>query len=592
MLEEKISCLDYDIYSRKISFYYKNKERLGSTFGFILTISYAIISLIFFLIYFIKTIARQEVDVSNSIIYPQDILSVDINNDLFYLAFGLEHPTKLIRYIDEGIYYPEVLYIEKVKENGEFIKKSETLLSVEKCNISKFGDNYQNLFDENEINNSYCIKDMNLTLKGGFKYKQMSIIKINIYPCANSTKNNQCKPQDIIDKYLTSAYFSYATKDIGFNPFNYSFPIVPTIQDLYTSIDKNMFKEYIIYYGIAEIDTDKGLFSTNIAKEKYFKYVRDFHSFSLLDKDQYLSGKSIFTSEIRLEDYINFSKRKYIKMSGVFSATGGYMEVISTIFSLLALLSKKFSVEMKLLNNLFNFNLKQKKIIISIEYKKKLDYHFLLENGKQNKFIPYVERKSLIHKKNRRFSIFRASNDNDENISPIIKKKEIELGSKNQNLKSVNKISEENLFDIVKKISKENEQNSNNFNQSINQSKNNMIFNDLNSNLDDYQISKIYEDKKENKRKKSNFNIIKDFQNFDKGSRATIKFNLFDYYCLKKITKKTTEIELFNFGINFYKSQMDIINVFNIIILTQIMLTQQTDKHQNILNKTLELSIN
>ena len=37
---------------------------------------------------------------------------------------------------------------------------------------------------------------------------------------------------------------------------------------------------------------------------------------------------------------------------------------------------------------------------------------------------------------------------------------------------------------------------------------------------------------------------------------------------------------------------MDIINFFNIIILTQIMLTQQNDKKQNILNKTLELSIN
>ena len=121
--EKRFSHLDFDIYSRRISFYYKNKERLGSSFGFILTISYVIISIILFLIYFIKTITRQEVDVSNSLIYPQDILSVDINNDLFYLAFGLEHPTKLTRYIDEGIYYPEVLYIEKVKENGEFYKE-------------------------------------------------------------------------------------------------------------------------------------------------------------------------------------------------------------------------------------------------------------------------------------------------------------------------------------------------------------------------------------------------------------------------------------------------------------------------------------
>ena len=590
LTKEKINCLDFDIYSRRITFYYKNKERLGSTFGFILTISYAIISIILFLIYFIRTITREDVDVSNSIIYPQDILSLDINNDLFYLAFGLEHPTKLTRYIDEGIYYPEVLYIEKVKENGEFIKKSETLLNVEKCNKKKFGDNYQNLFDGNELNNSYCIKDINLTLKGGFKYNQMSLIRINIYPCVNNSKNSHCKPQDIIDKYLTSTYFSFSIKDIGFNPFNYTFPIVPTIQHLYTSIDKNIFKEYIIFYGIAEIDTDKGLFSSNILKGKYIKYIRDFHSFFLLDNEQYLSGKSILATEIRLEDNINFVKRKYTKMSGVFSATGGYMEVISTIFSLLALLSKKFSVEQKLLNNLFNFNLKQKKIILSVEYEKKLDYQFLLENGKKNKFIPYVAKKSLIHTKNRRNSIFCANIDS--NLSPIIKKKEIEQGNKNQNIKSVNKISEENLIDIVRKISKNKEYNSNNGNQSINQSNNNMIFNDLNSNLDDYQINKTYEEKKDEKKRKSNFNIIKDLQTFDKGRRATIKFNLFDYYCLKKITKKNTEIELFNFGINFYKRHMDIINFFNIIILTQIMLTQQTDKRNNILNKTLELSIN
>ena len=279
--KEEFTFLDFDIYSRRISFFYKNKERIGSTFGFILTVTYAIISIILFLVYFIQTMTRTDVEVSNSIIYPEDILSVDLDNDIFDLAFGLEHPTKLTRYIDEGIYYPEVFFIEKVKENGEFIKKSETVLSIERCNIKKFGENYQNLFDGNELNNSYCIKDLNLTLKGGFKHKQMSLIKINIYPCVNNSKNNnQCKPQDIIDKYLTSAYFTVTMKDIGFNPYNYSFPIIPSIQDLYTSIDKNMFNEYIIYYGIAEIHTDKGLFLPNILKQKYIKYSRDFHSCS------------------------------------------------------------------------------------------------------------------------------------------------------------------------------------------------------------------------------------------------------------------------------------------------------------------------
>ena len=75
--------------------------------------------------------------------------------------------------------------------------------------------------------------------------------------------------------------------------------------------------------------------------------------------------------------------------------------------------------------------------------------------------------------------------------------------------------------------------------------------------------------------------IIEEAERLEKENEAIINFNIFDYYCFRRISKKRAEIELFNFGINFYKKQMDIINFFNIIILTQIMLTQQTDKKQN-----------
>ena len=121
----KLRYLDFDIYSRRISFYYKNKEKMGSTFGFFLTILYAIASIILFLIYFIKTIKREEITASDFTLYPSEIPSIELNNDLFYFAFGLEHPTKLIRYIDETVYYPEVLYIDKIKRNGELKEISQ-----------------------------------------------------------------------------------------------------------------------------------------------------------------------------------------------------------------------------------------------------------------------------------------------------------------------------------------------------------------------------------------------------------------------------------------------------------------------------------
>ena len=90
MFSSKFSYLDFDIYSRRLSFFYKNKEKLGSTFGFILTALYIIISFILFLVYFINTIRRKEVTAADSTIYPIEIPSIEINNNLFYLAFGLD----------------------------------------------------------------------------------------------------------------------------------------------------------------------------------------------------------------------------------------------------------------------------------------------------------------------------------------------------------------------------------------------------------------------------------------------------------------------------------------------------------------------
>ena len=218
---EKLNFLDFDIFSRRISFYYKSKEKFGTAFGFFLTITYIVLSLIIFLVHFVKTIKREEVTASILSVYPTEIPSIEINNELFYISFRLEQSIKLSNFIDETIYYPEVIYIEQIREKGEYKIKSEQILNIERCNIEKFGENYQNLLENEILNDSYCLQDVNVTLKGGFQFNEMSYIKINIYPCVNNTNNNnRCKPQNVINEYLESAYFSILIKDIGFNPFN------------------------------------------------------------------------------------------------------------------------------------------------------------------------------------------------------------------------------------------------------------------------------------------------------------------------------------------------------------------------------------
>ena len=77
------------------------------------------------------------------------------------------------RFIDESIYYPKIYLVEKIKENGEFKTLEKEEIGYEICNEKKFGDNYKHFFIEGELNNSYCFKDYNATLRGGYKYVKM-----------------------------------------------------------------------------------------------------------------------------------------------------------------------------------------------------------------------------------------------------------------------------------------------------------------------------------------------------------------------------------------------------------------------------------
>ena len=401
--EYKINIFDFDIYSKRISFFYNKRDKLGTILGLFLTFLYAIMTLIIFTYYSIKTIKRTDVKAHESTVYSLGLPSIDINPNLFYIAFGLENPISLNNFIDERIYYPKVTYIKKEKINGVEITKEEISLDVERCKVEKFGNNYQTQFTPGELSNSYCLKDFNLNLIGGSK-QYLTYIQITIHPCVNKTENNNyCKSQTIIDSHLTSGYFYIIMKDIGLNPLNYSYPMIPTIHSVKTNVDITICRESLIYLGITEIDTDEGLFTNSIRKERYLQYRKYSQSFYFINKNEYLQGNEIFSGLIYLEDYIIVQKREYTKMSEVFSITGGYMQLISTIFICINLFTKNLSVEKKILNKLFNFNIKQKKLVLNIKYDKKLNCFIRNENGNIDAFIPFFAKKNINHGKTNHF---------------------------------------------------------------------------------------------------------------------------------------------------------------------------------------------
>ena len=108
---------------------------------------------------------------------------MNINSNNLYFAFGLEDPIKSNRFIDETVYYPQILYIDRIKINGEFQTVFKKSLEYERCKEENFGKNFQHFFSKNELNGSYCLKDFNynLTMSGGYKYDKMTYIRIKIF---------------------------------------------------------------------------------------------------------------------------------------------------------------------------------------------------------------------------------------------------------------------------------------------------------------------------------------------------------------------------------------------------------------------------
>jgi len=70
--------------------------------------------------------------------------------------------------------------------------------------------------------------------------------------------------------------------------------------------------------------------------------------------------------QLRLEDTIFIQKRAYTKVSEILSVIGGYIQFMNTVFLLVSsIINKKYS-ELKIINSIFNFNLKENKIILKL----------------------------------------------------------------------------------------------------------------------------------------------------------------------------------------------------------------------------------
>ena len=548
---------EFDIFAKRLGLFHNGKEKLGSYFGLTLTIIYIIISLSIFIYYSIITIKRVDLQVHDSTEYSNDVPYINLNNtNLLYFAFGVENAVNASRFVDETIYRARVVFYYGEKNSGGAFETIEYRdLKIEKCKVQKFGKEYQHLFTNGEFDDSYCVDNFDLALIGGFIYNKFSCIRILIYPCINTTSNNNhCKPQEEIDAVLAGGYFSVLLKDVGLNPNNYSNPILPTIQDFYTTISKDFFKDVIFNYEITEIQTDSGIFYEQVNHKRFIKFDKIKESFyTRSDKDYYYKGKNICKVEVRLSDNIHVQRRSYKKMSSVFSTTGGYMQVIYTIFVVLALIPNQFNFKSIIVNSLLNIDFKK------ID-KNKNNYINMQSNIIFDKF-------NKVQSKN-----FANTKHNFQNIK---------LPQNGFILKSSKKVSDLNLVKKIKSFEPNNFKQMNN--KSINEPFNNVSKAGMMPHNSEFSIEKMSGIKSLSN--KNLYHFPKENSFFNKTKRKgikQIKFNIFQYYCFGHCFNQNKKIELFNKGALLYREQLDIIHIFTHLLDIEKTVTEKNNLTEEI----------
>ena len=519
---------NFDIYGFTPNLYIGNYKKSGTLFGFCLSFLTFILYICVISYFIEKLFNNSNVSVITSSIIVDKIDNLILNKNTFYFNFYLEHPYNYTPILDETIYYPKVYYKEAIRNNIDGFEWNEYILNVSNCQLSDFGEEYQQFYLNRKIENMYCVKNLNESIYGSFEKEKYSFIYIELYECKNTTTVQKCKTANEINNLLNGSFISIEYQSFSLTPKNYKNPNKPCLNEFYTSISHNYYKEIHLYLKKLILKTDNGFIFENIKEKNFtqFDYSTDMISFKQNNNSNFMEI-SIKYSDKNEEIY-----RTYLKVQNVISQIGGFINSIYTTFSLINYFFTSGIIYIKIINKIFyiNFdkNLKPSKSLLKItNYKKNLAFD--INNFNNNTMTNYNNSKFIEENSNQELNF---------NLN------------KNKHYASLLNMNIENS-----KINLNNNQNISNF-----------ILNENNNNINENNSNKIYSssNKEENNSKNfkmidlSKFNINRKTQSLRFSIKNKIKISYFESL-FPKLYKNNNNVILYLKGKKIIQQNLDII---------------------------------
>ena len=593
---------EMDMFGKTPEFYFQGRPKKVTTIGVIFTFIYIALYIVYFIYKLVKMIQRVEVTYYDTYAFTGEIPSIQLTSDNFYGGFGLLDPNGS-PFVNEQIYYATAIHWQGIKTDGVW-EWVPTNLPLEKCKLEKFGSKYQDIFKSKDLENMYCLENVDVSLAGYATSDIYSYFVVNLYPCVGQTSDGLPCLNEYVVALLTKNNFQFQMQDIELTPQDYKNPVQVREKDISGPVYSDLYQKIYAYLQITQIETDEDIIGfglDDVKNEKYLKYDESWIISAPMGKNIFAeAGEPLCEITIQLSEKVLTQKRSYTTLFEVLGDVGGLMEVVSMVLKTICSFIVDILYEISIINNLFQFDL-DKKLIILKEPKKK-NNTFANENTKI-----YSPRKSAqkpypnsIYLNNPDNSIQTRNKLSDENINKnkfgnddLLKAKSIKVVKKKK--KKVKK-DMKNLK--LEAINNEN----NNVNNNENNNANSNVNNEKNSKKGETEMEYMYKnDIIKNKLENNNPISFEDKENGSESQNGSgkkriinnIQFNCISTYlwflCVRK--RKNINNILLDEGNNILVEQLDIINLFRKLLKDEQNF-EITSRNENIdMSETCKLNL-
>ena len=359
----------FDLFGKEPELYFKGKSQRTSIFGKVLTYFYIFIYVGFFAYKIVRML--EKVDISFYETYAfSGTPSIKLTNDLFYGGFSLGNR------IDDTLYYPIVYYYEGHRVNGEMVwNDPPKILELEVCQLNKFGERYRDIFKDKHLDKLYCLKDVSqITLEGYSHLDTYKYLLVYFMPCIgiNPFTQRQCQDNAALDAFFAGNKITFNIQDIELTPHIYDTPSQPLEKDISGPAFKTLYQQIYTYLQIVNLETDQDIIGfeglSDIETQQFLKYDESWIiSAPSPHAGGFIEGMPICEVTIQLSAKVLTQIRKNTKLIEALGDVGGLMEVVWSLFNIIATVITDILYDKALVNNLFSFDLDKK----MIEIKKK-----------------------------------------------------------------------------------------------------------------------------------------------------------------------------------------------------------------------------